>query len=39
MGDYYMAVNDKQHAKEYFSKALEVNQNSDTRAKLDKLNH
>jgi|SRR5450432_205274 len=37
MGDFYVATNDKQKAIEYFTKALTVNENSDTRGKLNKL--
>jgi uncharacterized protein len=37
MGDYYVAVNDNQKAIAYFTKALTINENADTRSKLDKL--
>jgi uncharacterized protein len=37
MGDYYVAMNDKQKAIDFFRKALTINENADTRVKLEKL--
>jgi hypothetical protein len=36
MGDYYIAKNDNLKAAEYFRKALALNENPDTRKKLEK---
>ena len=36
-GDYFEAIGDKPHAIAYFEKALSIKENTDTRAKLEKL--
>jgi hypothetical protein len=37
MGDYYVAVDDKPKAIEFFKKALEIGEGSNTRKKLEDL--